>query len=188
MVLIDRSADRAWSSRQAGGSARLPGLRRCYGPPMLDLTYRDATVDDLSVIVQMYADDDLGQTRERPSEPLTAEYLDAFRQIEVDPRHRLVVAEHSGEIVGTLQLSFLPHLVLVGGERAQIEAVRVRSDRRRDGFGEALFRWAIDQARLRGCRLIQLTTNADRADAQRFYERLGFRPTHVGMKLELFEG
>lgn len=152
---------------------------------MLDLTYRDATVDDLPVIVRMYADDDLGRTRERPSEPFAGEYLNALRQIDADPRHRLVVAEQNGDVVGTLQLSFLPHLVLVGGERAQIEAVRVRADRRGHGLGEALFRWAVEQARLRGCRLVQLTTNADRDDAQRFYERLGFRPTHVGMKMEL---
>lgn len=158
---------------------------RCYGPPMLDLTFRDATVDDLPAIVAMYADDELGQRRERPHEPLAAEYLDAFWQINGDPRHRLVVAEDNGEIVGTLQLSFLPHLVLVGGERAQIEAVRVRADRRGEGLGETLFRWAIEQARLRRCRLVQLTTNADREDAQRFYERLGFSPTHVGMKMDL---
>lgn len=152
---------------------------------MLDLTYRDATVDDLPVIVRMYADDQLGQTREVPSEPVSTEYLDAFRQIDGDPRHRLVVAEEDGDIVGTLQLSFLPHLVLVGGERAQVEAVRVRTDRRGGGLGEALVSWAIEQARRRRCRLVQLTTNADRDDAQRFYERLGFSPTHVGMKMDL---
>jgi GNAT superfamily N-acetyltransferase len=95
--------------------------------------------------------------------------------------------EDQGEVVGTLQLSFIPHLVLRGGERAQIEAVRVRSDRRGAGVGEALAQWAIEQARQSGCRLLQLTTNASRADAHRFYQRLGFDVSHVGMKLALHE-
>lgn len=153
----------------------------------MPVRYRDATAADLGAIVAMYADDSLGQTRELPADPLPAVYLESFQQIDADPRHRLVVADDDGEIVGTLQLSFIPHLVLTGSERAQIEAVRVGSDRRGSGLGDALLRWAIEQARDRGCRLVQLTTNAERADAQRFYERLGFRPTHVGMKLELTE-
>lgn len=150
-----------------------------------DLTFRDAAVDDLLSIIRMYADDALGQSREDASEPLHEAYLDAFREIETDPGHRLVVVMHDDEMVGTLQLSFLPHLVLGGGRRAQIEAVRVRADRRGSGLGEEMFVWAIEQARLRGCRVVQLTTNNDREDARRFYARLGFQPTHVGMKLAL---
>lgn len=142
-------------------------------------------MDDLPFIVRMYADDPLGQGREGPVDPLPEAYADAFSEIDADPRHRLVVVEEGGEVVGTLQLSFLPHLVLLGGERAQIEAVRVRSDRRGTGLGRAMITWAVDQARLRRCRLVQLTTNADRADARRFYEGLGFEPSHVGMKLGL---
>lgn len=149
--------------------------------------FRDATREDLPHIVRMYADDALGQMREDPSDPLPAAYLRAFLEIHADPRQRLVVVEQDGEVVATLQLSFLPHLVLLGGERAQVEAVRVRSDRRRSGLGEAMMRWAIDQARLRGCRLMQLTTHTDRDEARRLYERLGFAPTHAGMKLSLTE-
>lgn len=133
----------------------------------------------------MYADDDLGSTREIVSDPPDGDYLEAFRQIDSDRRQRLVVVEDDGELVATLQLSFLPHLVLRGGQRAQIEAVRVRSDRRGSGLGEVVFRWAIDEAREQGCRLVQLTTNASRTDAHRFYERLGFEASHVGMKLTL---
>lgn len=133
----------------------------------------------------MYADDALGQSREDVSEPLSEGYLDAFCEIEGDPRHRLVVVIQDGEIVGTLQLSVLPHLVLCGGRRAQIEAVRVRSDRRGRGLGQAMFEWAIEQARASGCRVVQLTTNNDRVEALRFYTGLGFEPTHVGMKLLL---
>jgi GNAT superfamily N-acetyltransferase len=149
------------------------------------LTFRDAVADDVLSIVRMYADDALGQSREDVSEPLGEGYLGAFREIDADPRHRLVVVVQDGDTVGTLQLSILPHLVLRGGRRLQIEAVRVRSDRRGTGLGKAMFEWAIEQARLSGCCLVQLTTNNDREDAQRFYAGLGFEPTHVGMKLVL---
>lgn len=149
------------------------------------LTFRDATADDVLSIVRMYADDALGESREDASEPLGEGYLDAFHEIDADPRHRLVVVIQDGDIVGTLQLSFLPHLVLRGGRRAQIEAVRVRSDRRGTGLGKVMFEWAIEHARLGGCRLVQLTTNTDREDAHRFYAELGFEPTHIGMKLVL---
>ena len=147
--------------------------------------FRDARVEDLVAIVALYADDELGATREAISDPPAADYLEAFRQIDSDPRHRLVVVEDEGQVVATLQLSYLPHLVLHGGQRAQLEAVRVRADRRGTGLGEELIRWAVDQARGRGCRLVQLTTHASRKDAHRFYERLGFEASHVGMKLTL---
>ena len=141
----------------------------------------------MAAIVRLYADDDLGSTREVVSDPPDEDYLEAFRQIDSDGRQRLVVVEDDGELVATLQLSFLPHLVLRGGQRGQIEAVRVRSDRRGSGLGEEVFRWAIDQAREQGCRLVQLTTNANRTDARRFYARLGFEASHIGMKLALDE-
>ena len=147
--------------------------------------FRDARLDDVAAIVSLYADDEWGSTREVVTDPPADDYLRAFHQIDLDPRHRLVVVEEGDEIVATLQLSFLPHLVLSGSERAQIEAVRVRSDLRGSGLGEALVTWAISQARARGCRLVQLTTNATRTDARRFYERLGFEASHVGMKLAL---
>lgn len=142
----------------------------------------------MPVIVAMYADDDLGATREQPSHPLPPAYMQAFEQIDADPRHRLVVVEEGGEIVATLQLSYLPQLGRVGMERAQIEAVRVASSRRGEGLGSRVFEWAIDQARERGCGILQLTTDAHRQGAHRFYERLGFVASHVGMKLNLRDG
>ena len=151
-------------------------------------TFRDARLEDVASIVRLYADDDLGSTREVVTDPPEDAYLTAFWQIASDPRQRLVVVEDHGELVATLQIGFLPHLVLRGGERAQIEAVRVRSDRRGSGLGVAVLHWAINEARLRGCRLVQLTTNVHRADARRFYERLGFEASHVGMKLALDNG
>lgn len=149
--------------------------------------FRDARIEDVASIIRLYADDELGSSREVVTDPPEEYYLRAFHEIDGDPTQRLVVVEEDDELIATLQLSFLPHLVLRGGERAQIEAVRVRSDRRGSGLGDAVLRWAIDQARERGCCLVQLTTNGARTDARRFYEGLGFRASHIGMKLPLDE-
>ena len=130
----------------------------------------------------MLADDPLGARREQPGDPA---YLAAFTALAADPRQLLVVAEQDGAPVGTLQLTFIPGLSRRGATRAQIEAVRVRADRRGSGLGRELVRWAIDTARERGCVLVQLTTDNSRTDAHRFYERLGFQASHVGMKLPL---
>ena len=152
---------------------------------MSPVAVRDAQELDLPAIVALYADDELGSTREQPAEPLAGEYLRAFAAIADDPRTRLVVAEVDDEVVGTLQLSFLPHVVRRGGERAQIEAVRVASSHRGSGLGRELLTWAVEQARERGCALVQLTTDTSRPDAHRFYESLGFTASHLGMKLAL---
>ena len=146
---------------------------------------RDARAEDLPAVVALYADDELGAGREEPGEPLAEQYVEAFAAITSDPRTRLVVAEVDGEVVGTLQLTFLPHLVRRGGERAQVEAVRVASSHRGSGLGRELLTWAVEQARARGCVLVQLTTDASRPDAHRFYESLGFTASHVGFKLPL---
>lgn len=145
---------------------------------------RDAREEDVPAIVALYADDDLGRSREQVTDPLPAAYWTAFEEIRRDPRHRLVVID-DGEVAATLQLSFLPHLVRAATERAQIEGVRVASHRRREGLGRALIGWAVEEARARGCGLVQLTTDARRGDAHRVYEALGFEASHVGMKLDL---
>jgi GNAT superfamily N-acetyltransferase len=105
--------------------------------------------------------------------------------MEADPRTQLVVLEVDGQVVGTLQLNFLPGLSRRGSERAQIEGVRVARTMRGRGLGRFLVEWAIEQARSRGCRLVQLTTDLRREDAHRFYESLGFVHSHAGMKLPL---
>jgi GNAT superfamily N-acetyltransferase len=155
----------------------------CSGDKTLGI--REARVEDVPAIVALYAEDELGRTREHPAQPLPTAYWEAFTQIAADPRHRLVVMERAGEVVGTVQLSFIPHLVRLGTERAQIEAVRVAASSRGVGLGRALLEWAIAQARDRGCGIVQLTTDASRPDAHRLYGALGFEPTHVGMKLVL---
>ena len=146
------------------------------------ITIRRATAADVDSIVAMLADDPLGAQREKPGDPA---YLEAFAIIDADPHQFLAVAVSGDEVVGTLQLTFTPGLSRLGMTRATAEAVRVRSDQRGNGVGEQLIRWAIDEARARGCGLVQLTTDASRADARRFYERLGFTASHVGMKLPL---
>ena len=151
-------------------------------PAMSPVTIRRARRDDVGAIVAMLADDPLGAQREEPGDPA---YLAAFDLLDADPNQLLVVAELAGEPVGTLQLTFIAGLSRRGATRAQIEAVRVRADQRGSGLGGTLVRWAVDTARDRGCALVQLTTDASRVDAHRFYERLGFRASHIGMKLAL---
>jgi ribosomal protein S18 acetylase RimI-like enzyme len=150
----------------------------------MDVSFRRATTDDLAAIVALLADDVLGRQREKPGAPSVA-YQRAFAAIDADPRQLLVVADADGEVVGTLQLTFIPGLTYEGGERAQIEGVRIASTTRSEGLGRQMVGWAVDQARNRGCRLVQLTADKRRADAIRFYESLGFTATHEGMKLHL---
>lgn len=147
------------------------------------LTVRQAHRADVAAIVAMLADDPLGATREAPDDP--APYLAAFTAIDADPNQYLAVAEVGGELVGTLQLTYLPGLSHRGAWRAQIEAVRVARSHRGGGLGTALVRWAVDTAREHGCHLVQLSSNASRTDAHRFYTRLGFTASHVGFKLTL---
>jgi GNAT superfamily N-acetyltransferase len=149
---------------------------------MENLVIRRARAGDVPAIVAMLADDPLGAKRESPGDPA---YAAAFEEIDADPRQLLAVAELAGEVVGTLQLSFIPGLSRRGASRALIEAVRVRSDQRGGGLGRHLAKWAIDTSRDRGASVVQLTTDASRTDAHRFYERLGFVASHVGMKLFL---
>jgi GNAT superfamily N-acetyltransferase len=150
--------------------------------PMADVVIRRAVASDVPAIVAMLADDPLGARRERPGDP---GYAAAFTVIDSDPHQLLVVAVLGAEVVGTLQLTFIPGLSRVGAMRGLIEAVRVRADQRGGGLGGRLAQWAIDTARERGAALVQLTTDASRKDAHRFYERLGFSASHVGMKLML---
>ena len=150
------------------------------------LVLRRATAEDVPSIVDLLAADQLGVSRDgvTTDEDLQL-YLDAFGAIDADPAHLLLVATDGAQVVATMQLSFLPGLARRGALRAQIEAVRVRHDYRSRGLGGVLFEWAIEEARRRNCALVQLTTDKSRADAHRFYERLGFVASHEGLKLKL---
>ena len=146
---------------------------------------RRATVADLSAIIGLLADDPLGSKRESPGLPLDARYLAAFSEIAADPGQLLAVATLVGKVVGCLQLTFIPGLSRLGSRRALIEGVRVAAACRGRGIGEDMIEWAKQEALRRDCRILQLTTDRAREDAHRFYARLGFVASHVGMKCEL---
>jgi GNAT superfamily N-acetyltransferase len=148
--------------------------------------FRKAMRADLPAIVHLLAQDMLGQKREDYRDPLPNSYYEAFDRIDADPNQELIVAEHTnGEVIGTLQLTILPSLTYQGSSRALIEAVRVREDQRGAGIGGELLQWAIGRARERGARMLQLTSDKQRADAVRFYEKLGFTASHEGLKMFL---
>lgn len=152
-----------------------------------ELVFRLARRADLPSIVRMLADDELGSQRERYAEadPLPEPYYSAFEQIDHDPNHELIVAEKDGEVIGTLHLMFLPSISFQGGLRAQIESVRVDRRFQSQGIGSKMMRWTLERAKQRGAHVVQLTTHKTRLDAHRFYERLGFKGSHLGMKLNL---
>ncbi|MFE5588034.1 GNAT family N-acetyltransferase [Kitasatospora sp. NPDC056531] len=147
------------------------------------LTIRRAGEGDLPAIVAMLADDPLGATRESPDD-LTP-YRTAFARIDGDPHQHLVVAERAGRVVGTLQLTVVPGLSRAGTTRTIIEAVRIHADERGSGLGTELIQWAVERSRALDADLVQLTSDATRTDAHRFYERLGFVASHIGFKLKL---
>lgn len=150
------------------------------------LRFRKAIRKDVPLIVQLLANDKLGAQREDYRDPLPEVYYNAFDRIDADANQWLVVVENDNlEIIGTLQLSFLQYLTYRGGIRVQIEAVRVREDMRGAGIGQQIFEWAIEQARQAGAHMVQLTTDKERPEAIQFYLKLGFKPSHEGMKLHL---
>jgi ribosomal protein S18 acetylase RimI-like enzyme len=150
----------------------------------LQVTIRPARRDDVAAIVGMLADDPLGSARERLEDPLPQSYFKAFETLDRDPNIELAVAQDGeGTVVGCLQLCILPGLSSQGASRGLIEDVRVAAHCRSRGIGEAMVQWAVEQARAKGCKLVELLTHHTRLDAQRFYERLGFQRSHVGMTI-----
>ncbi|MBY5645030.1 GNAT family N-acetyltransferase [Rhizobium leguminosarum] len=148
--------------------------------------FRLARLSDLAAIVRLLGDDDLGGAREIVSDPVDARYLSAFAAIEADANQLLAVAtDAADQVVGSLQLSFLPGLSRTGMWRGQIESVRVARDLRGSGLSAQFIECAIAQCAERGCGLVQLTSDKTRGDAIRFYERLGFVASHEGLKRTL---
>jgi ribosomal protein S18 acetylase RimI-like enzyme len=149
-----------------------------------EVTIRRARREDVGIIIAMLADDPLGGGRERIEDPLPQSYFTAFERVQRDPNIQLVVAEDGeGAVVGCLQLCILPGLSSQGASRGLLEDVRVASHCRSRGIGEQMVQWAVAEARTNGCKLVELLTHQSRVDAQRFYERLGFARSHVGMTL-----
>ena len=148
------------------------------------MKFRKAIEKDIASIVEMIADDELGKERENFQNPLSNEYLIAFARINSDKNQELIVVEdENSEIIGTLQLTFIQYLTYHGGIRAQIEAVRIRKDKRGIGLGKVMFEWAIKRAKGKDAHLLQLTTDKKRPKAIKFYEELGFKQSHEGMKM-----
>jgi GNAT superfamily N-acetyltransferase len=148
----------------------------------MSVNFRTARVGDVPLIVAMIADDTVSAAR---TGDFGDEHRAAFEVIDADPNNELIVAELDGEVVGTMQLTYIPGISRRGALRMQIEAVRVASDLRGQGLGRKMMEWALDRGRARGCALVQLTTDKSRKDAHRFYDSLGFAASHEGYKLPL---
>ena len=155
---------------------------------MSDLIYRDARPEDIATLLILSHAGDARGTDTPPLDPATLtdpRYRAAFDEISADPNHRLIVVEANGEILGTLQISYLPGLPRFGMKRAILENVHIRGDQRGKGLGSEMVKWAIERSREAGCGMVQLTSNKSRLDAHRFYNKLGFEQTHEGFKLFL---
>ena len=152
---------------------------------MPSVAFRQAVTGDLEAIVGLLADDPIGSARESVGARLDPSYEAAFAAIERDPNQLLAVAERGGQVIGALQLSFIPGLARRGMWRGQIEGVRIAGAERGSGIGRAMLVWAIEECKKRGCGLVQLTSDKRRPDAHGFYEALGFQATHEGYKLAL---
>ena len=150
-----------------------------------DLHIRRARREDVPAIVRLLADDELGRSREAVDPQSMQRYYAAFDAISSDPRNELMIAVLQQEVVGTYQVTYIPYMSRGGNERCLIEAVRVASNLRGRGIGQAMMQYALKKARQRGCLMAQLTTDKQRADAHRFYRALGFVASHEGMKLYL---
>lgn len=151
----------------------------------MNLNFRKAVYTDIPAIVRLLADDPVGAARERFEDPIPACYYAAFDAITVDGNNFLLVAELDNIIIGTLQLTFITHLVHQGGKRAQIEGVRIDKAARGHGLGKAMLTWAIQKAKEEGCHLVQLTMDKKRQETFKFYKSLGFIDSHEGFKMHL---
>lgn len=151
----------------------------------MNLNFRLATAADLPEIVRLLADDHLGGSRERYTDPLPSEYATAFAGLQAIGAEVILALDDASAVIGCLQLLILPGLGSLGKQRAQVEAVRIDSKLRGKGLGSLLIRHAIERAKAKGCKMVQLTSDNSRQGAHRLYERLGFKASHVGMKLYL---
>ena len=151
----------------------------------MELSFREALTDDLPCLVKMLGEDQIGSTREDISQPLNPGYISIFEQITKDQNNELIVAEVNDEIVGMLQITFIPYLTYTGSWRCLIDGVRVHKLHRGKSFGTKLINRAIARAKERGCGIVQLTSDKKRSEAIRFYERLGVVASHEGLKLIL---
>ena len=151
----------------------------------LDYKIRRATNADLSAIIALLADDELGRAREVACGDILPGYHNAFEMINNDPNAEIIIMATEDDVIATAQVNYITYLNFQGGTRAQIESVRVHKNYRSQKLGEKLMLHIIEQAKKRGCHLVQLTTNKSRDRAKSFYEKLGFVASHEGMKLAI---
>ena len=151
----------------------------------MTLIFREAVKHDLPSLVAMLADDELGLTREDNAKPINPLYQLAFKHITADKNNELIVVEWEQQIVGMLQLTYIPYLTYIGSWRCLIEGVRIHKAFRGQGLGTYFFEWAVQRAQEKGCKLVQLTSDKQRPKALKFYESLGFKATHEGFKLRI---
>jgi len=154
-------------------------------PATAMLTYRNATPADLGFIIALIVEDGVIETGDDVADAAHPDYVDALAEITADPNQEMIVVDDDGLPAGCFQLSYLPGLMRRGQKRGQIEVVHVAETHRNRGIGAEMMRWAVERCRERGCSMVQLTSNKKRADAHRFYERLGFQRSHEGFKLYL---
>lgn len=154
----------------------------------MKLAFRAAKHEDLGALIALLSSDLLGSQREDSSNQVNNAYISAFEAIVQDKNNELLVAEFEGALIGMLQITFIPYLTHIGSWRCLIEGVRIHKDFRGRGFGEEIFEYAFNQAKDKGCNIVQLTSDKQRPDAIRFYEKLGFEASHVGFKLVLQNG
>lgn len=150
-----------------------------------DITIREAHEADLPALIAMFAADPLGGHGDTADPEAYSDYAGAFAAIEASSNQTLFVAEREGDVVGTFQTIITTSLNARGSSAMIIEAVQTRADLRGQGIGARMIEFAIAEAKSRGVRLVQLTSNAVRKDAHRFYEKLGFKPSHLGFKMAL---
>lgn len=153
---------------------------------MLDVKIRRAARADVEQIVRISnKGGPNNKPRELLPETLPDGYFEAFDRVDRDANQLLMIAEKNGRIIGTFHLTFLTYLAAAGKEDCQVESVHVAEEWRGKGVGKQMMNWAIDTAKRRGCRRVQLTTDKQRHDAHRFYLSMGFAMSHEGAKLSL---
>ena len=152
---------------------------------MSTLIIEKAKLKNLKDLINLLFDDDLGKDRENISETSFKNYKKSFIKILNDPNNEIFIQILNDQIIGMMQLTFIPGLSMEGIKRCQIESVRIKKDYRNKGYGTELIEKGIEIAKLNKCGLIQLTSNKKRLNAINFYKKFGFLSTHKSFKLDL---
>ena len=99
-----------------------------------------------------------------------------------DGRHACLVCEEGDEVLGMLNLRIEDQLHHARPAAEVMELVVA------SGLGAQLFEAARRLAVERDCEVLEVTSKLHRAEAHRFYERMGMRRTHVRLSMPPDEG